>query len=367
LADVLLLCGADGQQLLCSVCSYVNLTLFGGDGRSRGFCPLPPQKETRRHMSTKGRHDDGIAQAAWLYFVGNLSQQQVSDRLGISRFKVNRMLMEARDQGMVRISVEHRTSVTLALADRLAHAFGLDEVQVAPVHAPTQDQDFERTAVGILAANYLARVASGDQRHVIGVGWGRTLSAMADNVSGLSNRNLTFVSLMGSATHATRTAPGVVCVRLAAQTGGKAMLLPAPFVADDEAACEAILGQRLVRETLMVARHASHAMMSVGECRDGAILLESGIFSPDQMAELRHNNVVGDCCGVFFTADGAVADITLNRCTPCVKPAEMGNMDVVLMAGGVTKAVATLAVLRAGFANRLMIDETLARAVLDQV
>ncbi|MGS4946092.1 sugar-binding transcriptional regulator [Meridianimarinicoccus sp. RP-17] len=318
-------------------------------------------------MSTGRRHDDEIAQAAWLYYVGNLSQQQVSDRLGISRFKVNRMLTDAREQGMVRVSVEHRTSATLALADRLADTFGLGEVQVAPVPAPTDDGEYERTAVGILAANYLARVASADQRLVIGVGWGRTLSAMADNLSGVSNRNLTFVSLMGSVTHATRTAPGVVCVRLAAQTGGRAMLLPAPFIADTEAACAAILDQRLVRETLNVARHASHALMSVGECRDGAILFESGIFSPEQMAELRRNNVVGDCCGVFFTADGAVADTPLNRCTPCVKPAEMGAMDVLVTAAGITKAAATLAVLRAGFVNRLMIDEALARALLDRI
>jgi DNA-binding transcriptional regulator LsrR (DeoR family) len=318
-------------------------------------------------MSTGRRHGDEIAQAAWLYYVGNLSQQQVSDRLGVSRFKVNRMLTDAREQGMVRVSVEHRTSATLALADRLVDTFGLGEVQVAPVPAPTDDGEYERTAVGILAANYLARVASADQRLVIGVGWGRTLSAMADNLSGVSNRNLTFVSLMGSVTHATRTAPGVVCVRLAAQTGGRAMLLPAPFIADDEAACAAILDQRLVRETLNVARHASHALMSVGECRDGAILFESGIFSPEQMAELRRNNVVADCCGVFFTADGAVADIPLNRCTPCVKPAEMGAMDVLVTAAGITKAAATLAVLRAGFVNRLMIDEALARALLDRI
>ena len=36
-------------------------------------------------------------QAAWLYHVGQMSQEEVSRRLGISRFKVLRMLAEARD------------------------------------------------------------------------------------------------------------------------------------------------------------------------------------------------------------------------------------------------------------------------------
>jgi DNA-binding transcriptional regulator LsrR (DeoR family) len=315
-------------------------------------------------MLLGNRHDDELAQAAWLYYVGNLSQQEVSERLGISRFKVLRMLAEAREQGMVRISVEAPTSRTLSLADELVRAFDLKEVQVAPVPVAEDDYDYARMAVGILAASYLARVASGDQKLTIGVGWGRTLSAMADNLSGVTNRNLTFVSLMGSVTHATRTAPGDVCVRLAAQTGGRAMLLPAPFVADDEEACDMLLRQRLVGEALAVARGATHAIMSVGECRDGAILFESGIFSAAQIQELRDNGVVGDCCGVFYTAEGRIADIPLNRCTPCVKPAEMKDMEVVVTAGGATKAAATLAVLRAGFVDRLLIDENLARAIL---
>lgn len=311
------------------------------------------------------RQADEIAQAAWLYYVGNLSQQEVSARLGISRFKVMRMLADAREQGMVRISVEHSTSHALALGDRLARRFGLTEVQVAPVPVAEDDHDYARKAVGVLAASYLARIASGQRPLTIGVGWGRTLAAMADNVAGIANRKLTFVSLMGSLTHATATAPGEVCVKLAARTGGRAMLLPAPFVADDEGACRMLLSQRLVRETLDLARGASHAIMSVGECRDGAILFESGLFSPDQMVELRQNGVVGDCCGVFYTLAGAVADIPLNRCTPCVKPGEMGGTDVTVTAGGATKCEATLAVLRAGFVNRLLIDEVLARRVLE--
>jgi DNA-binding transcriptional regulator LsrR (DeoR family) len=229
------------------------------------------------------------------------------------------------------------------------------------------DHDYARMAVGILAAAYLARIASGDRAATIGVGWGRTLSVMADNVAGIANRNLTFVSLMGSVTHATHTAPGEVCVRLAQQTGGRAMLLPAPFVADDEGACAMLLSQRLVRETLEVARAADHAIMSVGECRDGAILFSSGLFSPEQMDELKGSGVVGDCCGVFYTADGQVADIPLNRCTPCVQPDDMRRMDAVLTAGGATKAAATLAVLRAGFVKRLLIDEVLANRMLEML
>ncbi len=316
-------------------------------------------------MMQKRQADDDIAQAAWLYYVGNLSQQEVSEKLGVSRFKVLRMLADAREQGLVRITVEHRTARTLALADRLVAAFGLQEAQVAPVEGDPGNDAFARNAVAILASGYLARIASSDARVTVGVGWGRTLSAMADNLTGVRNSGLTFVSLMGSVTYASHTAPGDVCVRLAAQTGGRAILLPAPFVTESAAACEGIMAQRLVREAIDAARGADHALMSVGECREGAILFDSDIFSHDQLQQLRDADVVGDCCGVFYKADGSVADIELNRCTPCVQPEDMALMDSVLLAGGSGKRAATLAVLRAGFVKKLLVDEGLAVALLE--
>ena len=148
-------------------------------------------------------------------------------------------------------------------------------------------------------------------------------------------------------------------------TSGKANLLPAPFVVDDKDASDIILNQRLVKETLETARSADYAITSVGECPDGAVLFESGLFTDQQIEQLRDNKVVADCCGVFFTADGAVADIPLNGCTPCAKPNQMPNTDMTLLAGGVSKSVATLAVLRANFADRLFVDEDLARKLLE--
>ena len=40
----------------------------------------------------RNQANDDIARVAWLCYVGNLSQQEISHRLGVSRFKVLRML-----------------------------------------------------------------------------------------------------------------------------------------------------------------------------------------------------------------------------------------------------------------------------------
>jgi len=315
------------------------------------------------------RHiDDDIAQVAWLYYVGHLSQQEVSQKLGISRFKVLRMLADAREQGLVRITVEHRTARTLDLADQLAEAFGVEEAQVAPVPAPVEaNEDFARSAVALLGAGYLARLVGTGRPLTIGVGWGRTLSKMADAMTQVSNPGLTFVSLMGSVARATHTAPGDVCLRLATLTGGQALLMPAPFLTDSAEACSMVVQQSLVKDALDTARQASHALVSVGECGDGALLFETDLFTDDHLAQLRDAQVVGDCCGVYYRADGTVADIELNRSTPCISSADMARMDTVVLAGGRGKMEATRALMRAGVARRLFVDEVLARALLDNL
>ena len=67
-------------------------------------------------MLSGERHDDEIAQAAWLYYVGNLSQQEVSDRLGISRFKVLRTSLAKPDVAGAATVVPAGDSVVTGIA-----------------------------------------------------------------------------------------------------------------------------------------------------------------------------------------------------------------------------------------------------------
>lgn len=313
---------------------------------------------------TQSRHDvDDMLQAAWLYHVGQMSQEEVSRRLGISRFKVLRLLADARDQGLVRVSLEHETLATLRLAQRLTDLFGLTEVQVAPIPGGAGDDDFARRAVGIVAAGFLTRIGR-EGPLTIGLGWGRTLAAMAAGLTGLRNPHLQFVSLMGSMSRTAQTSPFDVCVRLAALTQGSAVFLPAPFLTDTEADCQVILGQRLVRETLEVARSAQHAIIGLGACTPDALLYTSGILTEADVQALRRAGAVADSTGKFFRADGSLVDTDLNRRAPSIGLDDLRRQDVTLLSAGVAKADATVAVLRAGFVDRLIVDQALAVAML---
>lgn len=317
-------------------------------------------------MQQEVREADAGVLAAWLYHVRGLSQEEVGQSLGISRFRVNRLLAEARETGVVRVTVEHRTAGTLALADALRARWGLAEVLVAPVPPGTEgDADYARRAVGLVAAGFLARIGA-DGARGIGVGWGRTMAAMAQALTGLRNPDLRFVSLMGSMVRTSGTSPFDVCARLASLTGGQAIFLPAPFLADSVEDCSVILRQRLVREALGAAREVGHAFISVGECAPDAFLFTSGILTAQDGAALRAAGAVADTTGMFFCADGSLADTDLNRRAPSVGLEELRGCEVALLAGGLAKAAATRALLRAGFVNRLVVDEALGQALAEE-
>ena len=147
-------------------------------------------------------------------------------------------------------------------------------------------------------------------------------------------------------------------------TQGSAVFLPAPFLTDSEADCRVILGQRLVRETLEVARSAPYAIIGLGECTPEALLYTSGILTAADVKALQQAGAVADSTGKFFCADGRLADTDLNRRAPSIGLDDLRRQDVTLLSAGLTKTEATLAVLRAGFVDRLIVDEGLATALL---
>ncbi|MFH7813482.1 sugar-binding domain-containing protein, partial [Acetobacter lovaniensis] len=57
-----------------------------------------------------------------------------------------------------------------------------------------------RRAVAIVAAELLRERLQADDNGVIGVGWGRTMAAVPDHLTGLTKPGVKFVSVMGSLT-----------------------------------------------------------------------------------------------------------------------------------------------------------------------
>ena len=64
-------------------------------------------------------NDQLSIRVAWLYYLENLTQAEIGERLGLTRARVNRMLAEARESGLVRISLNSSLAECVALEQAL--------------------------------------------------------------------------------------------------------------------------------------------------------------------------------------------------------------------------------------------------------
>src|ERR1700761_6709748 len=86
------------------------------------------------------------ATVARRYYLEGASKSEIAQDLGLSRFKVARVLEQARTSGLVRIELHYEGEIALDLSVQLASHLGLRRCLV--VDAPEEDVVQLRTALG---------------------------------------------------------------------------------------------------------------------------------------------------------------------------------------------------------------------------
>jgi DNA-binding transcriptional regulator LsrR (DeoR family) len=257
--------------------------------------------------------DDALmVRAAWFYYVGGLNQEMTAARLGLTRARVNKMLAEARESGLVSISIDHQRVGVLPLEDKLRVRFGLDFCISTPAFGfhDTSKEDSEVRkqiafrAVGVAAANHLKTLLSENDSLTVGTGWGRTIEQMTLHLAGVRAPHARFISVMGSLTANNAYNPFEVVHSLARRTGGEGYFLPVPFIADSIDDKKVLISQRSVVKALEIARSASFCFISAGELTEDSLLRRQGMISSAELESLRQAGAVGDTNGIFFRQRG---------------------------------------------------------------
>lgn len=320
-----------------------------------------------REPGVEGLESEALmARAAWLYYVAGLNQEAAAKRLGITRARINKLLSDARDSGLVSIQINPANVGLLPVEEALRDRYGLDLCICTPeLGATGADGDgtaealmlgYALRAVGMAAAVHLKRLLQENRAAVVGTGWGRTLEQMTLNLAGIAAPEARFISLMGSLTANSAYNPFEVVHAFARTTGGEGHVLPVPFIADSPEDRRVLLSQRSVQQALGLAREASVAYISIGELTETSLLRRQGMISPEELASLRAAGAVGDTNGLFFDASGEPVDHDLNRRTIALGFDDLRRCGAIALVAGVAKRDAADAFLRSGVARGLIID-----------
>jgi DNA-binding transcriptional regulator LsrR (DeoR family) len=300
-----------------------------------------------------------IAAVARRHYVQQQSKVEIAEELGLSRFKVARLLEAARDLGVVRIEIVRQGLLDVDLSARLQQRFGLAHAIVVDV--PDRDVAAMRQQLGTAAAQLLEEVVTPDD--ILGLPWSRHVHAVVGALRRLPPVEV--VQLSGALALPEVDSSAVDLVRRASRlAGGTSHVFYAPFVLDDAESARAVRRQPAVREGLARARSVTIAVVGVGQWAPGESTIHD-LLAPGEQRELADLGVVGELAGVFFDREGAVCRPPAAERLVTIGEEELrGIPEVVAVVSGRAKRDAVAAALRGGLVHGLVTDTGLARALL---
>lgn len=314
------------------------------------------------HTTQLMETDDSLAtRAAWLHYVGGLTQAAVAKRLGVPSVKAHRLIARAVAEGVVKVTIDGSIVGCVELEMRLAERYGLDSCEVAP---DLGEEGIPLRALGHAGAGYLKREIERGEARVIGLGHGRTLAAAVQHMPRLSAPATKFVSLLGGLTRNYSVNPHDVMHRIAEKTGALAYVMPVPFFANTAEDREVLLAQRGVEEVFGMANNADLKVVGIGTVEADAQLVASGMIEPKEIKAISRDGGIGELLGHFFDINGRLLETSLTARTLSVSFRGAEHDRIVAVAGGPAKVQAIRAVLESRRVCGLITDERTARALL---
>src|ERR1039458_1725546 len=301
------------------------------------------------------------ARVARQFYLEGISKVDIADRLGISRFRVARLLDSAREAGMVRIEIGlPGGSLDAGLSAELCSAFGLKHAFA--FNFPDEDEPALRRRLGEAAGEVLMDIITpGD---VLGMSWARSLSRLAAALTQMPPCPI--VQLTGAVPPPDGRDLLDLVRSVARIGGGTAHVFYAPMILDDAETAAAIRRQADVADALALVLSVTIAMVAIGAWAPGQSTIYDAC-SPAERADIARLGVIAEMAGVFLGKDGRPGPTGLDS-RMIVTPGQVLATipSVIAVAYGVSRSAAVRAAIRGGRIHGLVTHASLARALLNR-
>ena len=296
------------------------------------------------------------------HYIMDLSQKEIARMEKLSTATISRLIKDAKEQGYVRIELNLPDNSMPDLEKRICKRYGIRLASVSRVEVDDQNMIIRDVAQPF--SDYLNTIMkAGD---IIGLSWGRTLSAVAQNLRTQESREVAFVSMSGGVSMDVSSVGVEQTVRSFANAyNAQGFSFPLPVYLANEALVEAIMEDKQFSELFDMIRQARIAVFSVGPISIRSLLFESGYHSHEEMQELARRGFVGDICGRLFKADGSYDESQeMNRSIGITLEELKKKSNKLCIVTDPGRAEALHGALLGGFIDCLFTDELTARALL---
>ncbi|MCJ8340258.1 MAG: sugar-binding transcriptional regulator [Pseudomonadales bacterium] len=298
-----------------------------------------------------------------MHYIEGLKQSEIATLMNLSTARVNRLIKQGREKGMVEINIKSPFQPLLDVEEQLKKLSGVQMAMIAPTVSDNPDvvlQTVGEAAAGVLLEN----LKDGD---IICITGGKGVGAVVDALNPSRKYDIEVVPATGCVQGKHYTDVNHVATQMAEKLGGRAYQIHAPLFAESIEQKDMLEGMRSVQDIMERARKATIAVVGVGSILVG----DSSYYDLHPMAkgdqnEIVQSGAVGELLAHLLDEKGEVCSYELNSRLVAISPADLAKIPLTIgVASGENKVGPICAVLRGKHINALVVDETTANSVIE--
>ncbi|AEA01617.1 MULTISPECIES: sugar-binding transcriptional regulator [Aerococcus] len=306
---------------------------------------------------------DLILQTAILYYEKEKTQTQIAEELGISRPTVAKFLKEAKESGIVRISIQHKMPSFTKLSETIEESYGLNKVFIVP---SKNNSNHVKEAIGQLCSDLVQK--NMQLYRNIGIGWGTTVYEYVQAASYIDTPIHSVVPLIGGiGINDIKYHSNHLAFQLAEKYHCEPTYFYAPAIAENPTVYQAFSSSELVRSVMQKGKDVDVAIVSIGNPTSDSTIRQLGYISNEEAKQIQQSGAVGDILASFYDSKGKPVQISLAEKMIGLKIKDLQAIpQTILLASGKEKIASLKAILQQPkLVTDLIIDSELAEGIME--
>jgi DNA-binding transcriptional regulator LsrR (DeoR family) len=294
-----------------------------------------------------------LTRISWMYYFGRMNQQEIADEFSLSRIKVNRLLQQALNMGIVHITIGDKNQSIYSYEQELKQLTGIKYCVVVPSLPDIYDALSRGTAH--LCNDIIGLKGS------LGVGLSRSIKYLYKYLDREKCKVDAVISMEGTTGPDLALTPFNSGFQIAQALETNYYTIWLPVVVEDGVKSEIIKKDKYISQILKMAENSSYALVGIGAQNDSQII-EMEFTRKEERDRIAKTDAVGEILGHYFTIRGEVVHTGIeDRIISVDFPMKC---PVIGIAGMPNKIKAITGALRTGWLNGLVTDENTAMGIL---
>ncbi|HEF8772498.1 TPA: hypothetical protein RG734_001491 [Providencia stuartii] len=322
---------------------------------------MPEQKMKNRWQHSDPRYIYSFV--AKRYFSEMKTKIEIAEELGVSRFKVARLIDESIEQGYVQFIFPKQQVLDEEITRNLCEKYNLHDTVILSISDSWSSQEQLNVKLGGITAQYLTKNLKEGMK--LGVAWGRVLSSTVSQLESLPP--LDVVQLSG-------VHPGIefsqgpidLIHKIASVSQGKAYPMYVPMWVDDKNLALKLCEDPAVMETQKFYSNLDVIITGIGDWKSGSSSLYD-IFPKSWSTPLINQDIAADICITLVNSKGEILASPMTSYGFGITSEQLRNTKKVIgVAGGEEKYQGIVASLKSGLLDVLITDFDTATKLLNE-